>query len=64
MGVVVAAHDPDLEREVAIKILFRADEQGRFRIWREAQALVPLSHPNIVEVLDVGELRGHVCVAP
>jgi tetratricopeptide (TPR) repeat protein/predicted Ser/Thr protein kinase len=50
MGVVVAAHDPELDREVAIKIV-AGDETAR--PIREAQAMAKLSHPNVVQVYEV-----------
>ena len=57
MGVVVAAHDPELDREVAIKLVTSRDEAGTGPV-REAQAMARLSHPNVVtvyEVLRVGD---------
>jgi tetratricopeptide (TPR) repeat protein len=59
MAVVYAAHDPTLDRKVALKVLrargeASARERARMRLLREAQALAGLSHPNIVTVLDVG----------
>jgi beta-lactam-binding protein with PASTA domain len=61
MGDVYRAHDPVLDREVAIKILHTklADDPGfidRFR--REARSAGMLSHPNIVAVHDWGETGG------
>ncbi len=62
MGVVYRAHDRMLERTVAVKLL-RADLSGspdmvaRFR--REARAAAALHHPNVVDVLDYGQDRGH-----
>jgi beta-lactam-binding protein with PASTA domain len=61
MGEVYRAHDPVLDREVAIKILHTklADDVGfidRFR--REARSAGMLSHPNIVAVHDWGETAG------
>ncbi|HWB73669.1 MAG TPA: serine/threonine-protein kinase [Nannocystaceae bacterium] len=55
MGVVWAARDPRLGRHVAIKVL-RGPERpnDRARLLREAQALARLSHPNVVEIYDVG----------
>src|SRR6218665_1994848 len=58
MGVVFAAYDPDLDREVALKLLKPGavtDAEARGRLVREAQALARLSHPNVVIVHDVGQ---------
>lgn len=57
MGVVYAARDPVLGRRVALKLLSSAaptDERRRARMVREAQALARLSHPNVVQVYEVG----------
>ncbi len=57
MGVVYAAYDPELDRQVALKLLRhegRHLEALRLRLLREAQALARLSHPNVVAVHDVG----------
>lgn len=53
MGVVYRAWDPTLRRQVAIKLLHPKNAESG-RVLREAQALAKLSHPNIVQVLDVG----------
>jgi serine/threonine-protein kinase len=61
MGQVYRAHDPRLDREVAIKVLSAtlAQEPGySARFQREAKAAAKLSHPNIVPVFDVGEQGG------
>ena len=61
MGVVYKAHQPRLNRFVALKILAREKEQDpRFaeRFTREAQALARLNHPNIVTIYDFGEADG------
>ena len=57
-GTVFRAHDPELDREVAVKILTNLElgTDGRERLQREAQAIAKLNHPNIVAVYDVGEL--------
>jgi serine/threonine protein kinase len=59
MGVVFSAYDPQLDRKVALKLL-RAGityntKDARTRLRREAQAIAQLSHPNVVNVYDVGE---------
>jgi tetratricopeptide (TPR) repeat protein/predicted Ser/Thr protein kinase len=56
MGVVFAAFDTKLDRKVAIKILRAPDGEGsRIRMIREAQALARVSHPNVVQVYEIGE---------
>jgi serine/threonine protein kinase len=67
MGVVYSAHDPELKRDVAIKLL-RTDLHGqpghsRARLLREAQAMAKLSHPNVIAVHDVGLHGEQVFVA-
>ncbi|PRP99623.1 serine/threonine-protein kinase [Enhygromyxa salina] len=66
IGVVYAAYHEGLDRKLAIKLLNpqrarRADLEARLR--REARALAKLSHPNVVQVYDVGEFEGRVFVA-
>jgi tetratricopeptide (TPR) repeat protein/predicted Ser/Thr protein kinase len=55
MGVVYSAHDPELDRKVALKLL-RSERHAdsRARLLREAQAMARLSHPNVVSVFDAG----------
>ncbi len=55
MGVVWAAHDPDLERLVAIKVLrsAHAGAEQRARLLREARAMARLKHPNVLTVYEV-----------
>ena len=66
MGVVHAAEDTKLDRRVAIKVLrderLRNDPQERARLLREARALAKLSHPNVVQVHEVGEHDGGVFI--
>lgn len=60
MGVVYEAHDPNIDRHVAIKTIrledlgadLAADYERRFKI--EARAAGRLNHPNIVGVYDAG----------
>lgn len=66
MGVVYKAHDPQINRMVALKIL-REDrvtsEDFVQRFIREAMAIGRLSHPNIVTVYDIGQDNGTVYIA-
>ena len=65
MGIVFAGLDDVLDRRVALKLL-HADldtEAVRVRLLREAQALARLSHPNVVQVYEVGEHEGRVFLA-
>jgi len=58
MANVYLAHDVILERDVAIKVLrgdLENNEKFIRRFQREAKSVSDLSHPNIVEVYDVGE---------
>ncbi len=65
MGAVYRAHDPQLERDVAVKIIASelasghgdAEETGA-RFTREARVAARLQHPNIVAVFDAGEQDG------
>ncbi len=56
MGVVHAARDLRLGRDVAVKIVRRGEpDEGKLRRFRqEATTLASLQHPNIVSVLDSG----------
>jgi eukaryotic-like serine/threonine-protein kinase len=61
MSSVFRAHDRQLERRVAIKILhehYAEDPEYLERFRREARAVASLSHPNIVTVIDRGEDDG------
>ncbi len=62
MGTVYAAHDPELDRTVALKIVRRRGTSGA-QLREEAQTLARLSHPNVVTVHDVGDLPDGVFIA-
>jgi cytochrome c-type biogenesis protein CcmH/NrfG len=62
MGVVFLAYDPDLRRDVAIKLIHplgAGNEEIQRRFDGEAKASGPLRHPNIVSVYDRGEIDGY-----
>ena len=61
MAIVYQGHDLLLARDVAIKTArpqFANDQAFRARFQREARASASLSHPNIIDVFDVGEDQG------
>jgi serine/threonine-protein kinase len=60
MGVVYRAHDPLLNREVAIKLipptLLSPETEQRFQ--REAQLVAQMDHPAVVPIFDFGKHEG------
>ena len=64
MGTVYRAHDPTIDRVVAIKTITiqgvsaGEEEEYRQRFFREAKAAGKLSHPGVVTIHDVGEQDG------
>lgn len=58
MGTVYAAWDPELERDVAIKVLHAREPRAAERLRREARALAALAHPHVVMVFEVGQSEG------
>ena len=66
MGVVHAAHDPRLDRRIALKLVRPEAAAGaavEARLLREAQAMARLSHPNVVQIHEVGAWEGRVFIA-
>ena len=63
MGTIFKAHDPVLDRPVALKVIsseLEVTDELRARFFREAQACARMSHPNIVTVYDMGEDNGRL----
>lgn len=65
-GVVYQAHDPQIDRLVALKVL-RPDQvtphASEHRFLKEAKAVGRLSHPGIVVVHDMGEDHGTIFIS-
>jgi DNA-binding beta-propeller fold protein YncE len=66
MAVVYRAHDPRLDRRVALKILapeLASDEEFRQRFIRESRAAAAVDHPNIIPIYEAGEADGVLFIA-
>jgi tetratricopeptide (TPR) repeat protein len=66
MGEVFKAHDPSLNRLVAVKTISSSlgtETELRRRFLREAQSAARLNHPNIITVYDFGEEEGRIYMA-
>jgi len=66
MGEVYRAHDEQLERDVALKVLPAgsfSDATARARLLREAKSAAALNHPNICTIHEVGEAEGQAYIA-
>lgn len=66
MGEVYLAHDSQLERTVALKILpsqIAHDEERMRRFFQEAKAAAVLTHPNITHIYEIGEANGTCFIA-
>ncbi len=65
MGVVYSAHDEQLERPVAIKMIRdgASDARARERFWREARAAARVNHPNVCQLYEIGEEQGALFIA-
>jgi len=55
MGAVYRAHDPELDRDVALKLLLEDSPSLRKRFRREALAISRLEHPHVIPIYEVGE---------
>lgn len=65
MGEVYLAHDPVLDRKVAVKLIGREidDQEAQRRLVHEARAAGRLRHRNIVTIFDAGEHEGAPYIA-
>jgi tRNA A-37 threonylcarbamoyl transferase component Bud32 len=57
MGAVYQAHDPFLDRNIALKVMLpqaAEDPEQKHRFEREARAVARMMHPNVVAIFDLG----------
>jgi serine/threonine protein kinase len=60
-GIVYKAHDPDLHRDVALKVLtpeLAVDPRAVERVLREARAQARIARERVVPIYDVGQDAG------
>ena len=58
MGLVYRAHDPVVRRDVALKTIRGTPDRMALELFRkECSVLASLSHPNIIEIFDIGEFE-------
>src|SRR5262245_5792054 len=65
-GLVYAAHDPRLDRNIALKLLrLRPSRSTRAnqRLLREAKAIARLAHPNVIGIYDVSSVDDRIVLA-
>jgi serine/threonine protein kinase len=68
MGIVYRAHDPELGRLVALKVVRPGGGAGtraesRSRLVREAKTMARVSHPNVIVVHDAGSVEDQMFIA-
>jgi eukaryotic-like serine/threonine-protein kinase len=67
LGDVWAAHDPHLDRTIALKLLrddtLRRHPRARAQLLAEAAIMARLTHPNVVRVYDLDDADGELHVA-
>src|SRR5450432_3586275 len=58
MGLVYRAYDTVVRREVAVKTILDSPDASALELfYKECDVLASMSHPNIVEIFDIGEFE-------
>ncbi|MCP4444645.1 MAG: tetratricopeptide repeat protein [Myxococcales bacterium] len=66
MGVVFLAHDPQLRRDIALKVLrpkLRHSKEATSLLLKEARAMAQIRHPNVLTIYDSGSVGDIVFIA-
>lgn len=65
-GTVYRANDTTLDRIIALKVLhdqYNSDQKFIESFKREAKLMAKITHPNVVQILEVGDLDGQIYIA-
>jgi TolB-like protein len=62
MGIVYAAEDEGLGRQVALKTIADPDESARRRFRREARAAASVNHPHVCQLFEIAEDSGRLFI--
>jgi serine/threonine protein kinase len=58
MGLVYRAYDTTIRREVAVKTILDIPDPASLQLfYKECDVLASMSHPNIIEIFDIGEFE-------
>jgi serine/threonine protein kinase len=58
MGVVYEAYDKTLGRKVALKTILRVEDETAVQLFqKEWKVLASLTHPNIIDIIDIGQFK-------
>ena len=60
MGMIIEARDPQLDRQVAIKLWMTEGPESERALRDEAKLLAKLNHPNVVTIHETGKWGDHV----
>lgn len=67
VGALYAAHDTELDRTVALRLIPMRDDDGtrwsRDRLLQETRSMARLSHPNIIRIFDAGATKEDLFIA-
>lgn len=66
MGEIYAAYDESIQQKVAIKLVrtdLKTGPEAEARLFREAQTLARVNHPNVVKIVEAARVDGRTFIA-